>query len=345
MASQVASDLENMDVNEESSDFAKKSAARHKAMKAKWATHKSEVSGPVEETSSHFWASFGPDAADAKARAVAATSVDEVKALELLATALRERAAAAASYLSPYDMKRSAADIKDAADAIAAAKQRLAPRKKFGFRKGAVKTVEAAAAAAPARTTEREVSGAKARPAGPGFAGLRDQVLVFADAADELNLEDLERCVVFCAKPLLALRLLNVRDTHVFAQAVSGPCYCIKASGCVVRAAARQFRIHDTRSTTFHVAAASPPIVEDCGDLAFAPYAATWDGSRPAFDAAAPPTEFAIDPAAWRNVKDFKWLKAEQSPNWRLLGEDAYGDVPERARAQAAELGLALLKP
>ena len=41
MASQVASDLENMDVNEESSDFAKKSAARHKAMKAKWATHKS----------------------------------------------------------------------------------------------------------------------------------------------------------------------------------------------------------------------------------------------------------------------------------------------------------------
>ena len=46
---------------------------------------------------------------------------------------------------------------------VAAAKQRLAPRKKFGFRKGAVKTVEAAAAAAPARTTEREVSVAATR--------------------------------------------------------------------------------------------------------------------------------------------------------------------------------------
>jgi len=32
----------------------------------------------------------------------------------------------------------------------------------------------------------------------------------------------------------------------------------------------------------------------------------------------------AEDTGAWKNVDDFKWLKASQSPNWRLLEEDEY---------------------
>ena len=93
---------------------------------------------------------------------------------------------------------------------------------------------------------------------------------------------------------------------------------------------------------------ASGPIVEGCSGLRFAPYAATWDGSNPPFDAARPETDFKVDPDAWAKVKDFKWLKAEQSPHWAVLPDDAYGDLdalPAGAKAMAEALHLALLKP
>ena len=49
---------------------------------------------------------------------------------------------------------------------------------------------------------------------------------------------------------------------------------------------------------------------------------------------------------AWRDVKDFKWLKSGQSPHWAVLEEGAYAAaVPENAAAAAAGLGLALLAP
>jgi len=119
---------------------------------------------------------------------------------------------------------------------------------------------------------------------------------------------------------------------------------------CEVRVAPRQLRVHATTRTTFHVAAASGPIVEDCDGLRFAPYAATWGGADAgadadaAYDAAAPATTFDVLPGAWREVKDFKWLKNEPSPHWAPLADFAAA-VPAVAADAAAALGLRLLTP
>ena len=335
----------------ESSSFAAKSAQRHAALKAKWSGKRAETAGVEEETAAHFWDRFGPDLDAAVRDAERAGTGAEVEALAIRAGALRDRAATASAFLTPYDSKRAATDLAGVGAAVDAARARCAPRKRFGFGEGKVTRAapEAAPDAALAAVRAREaVKTEAAPPTAPAAEGYRDEagaVLVFA-GGDECHLEGLTDCVVLCAKPLRTLRLLDCARCKVYAKTVDGPCYVVRATDCEVRVAPRQLRIHKTTGTTFHVAPASGPIVEDCDGLAFGRYAATWDGSRPAYDAAAPATAFAVPDGAWRDVKDFKWLKSGQSPHWAVLEEGAYAAaVPENAAAAAARLGLALLAP
>jgi len=97
------------------------------------------------------------------------------------------------------------------------------------------------------------------------------------------------------------------------------------------------------------VQTASGPIIEHCEGVSFGPYAAVWDGSAPDAADAAPETPFQIVKDAWKDVKDFQWLRSTPSPNFSILETcepvegEARPEVPEKARAEAAKLGLALL--
>ena len=62
--------------------------------------------------------------------------------------------------------------------------------------------------------------------------------------------------------------------------------------------------------------------MEDSRDVGFAPLVVPTDDAfiRETLKARG----FDQDTGAWKNVDDFKWLKASQSPNWRLLEENEY---------------------
>jgi hypothetical protein len=75
--------------------------------------------------------------------------------------------------------------------------------------------------------------------------------------------------------------------------------------------------MHGSKKVDVYLHSASRPIIEDCKDVRFAPM----------------PEMFAtpkILQAAnhWNEIDDFKWLKAEASPNFSLLTE------PERIEAE-----------
>mmetsp|Transcript_5935 Transcript_5935/g.18598 ORF Transcript_5935/g.18598 Transcript_5935/m.18598 type:complete len:343 (+) Transcript_5935:231-1259(+) len=319
--------------------FAEKSAARSAALKQKWENARKEKVVVEEETPEHFWDAFLPDVARLSDAAADARDEAAVLKLEIDIQGLREQIAKSASYLKPYDVKRATADAQRVADAIAEAKNRVAPKQKFGFKKGSF-TFSKPAAAPPAPKAPKgpEVKAtAPTEAAAPGVRGERGAVLVLADdVGPQATLEDLEDCVVFVPRSLQTLRLVKSARCHVFAQAVAGPMYVIHCADCHVRVMPRQLRIHDTTNTTFHVESASGPIIEACSDVRFAPYAATWNG-------AAPEANFKIKKDAWKDVKDFKWLKREKNPNWDVLEASTFlAEVPAAAAARAAELGLAL---
>lgn len=68
--------------------------------------------------------------------------------------------------------------------------------------------------------------------------------------------------------------------------------------------------MHGSKKMDVYLHSASRPIIEDCEGVRFAP--------MPRVLAAA---AMAQTKNHWDQIDDFKWLKAEASPNFSLLGE------------------------
>lgn len=269
--------------------------------------------------------------------------------------ALESKMATASYYLPTYDQKQCTARIAALRQSIDNAQGTLIPKRKFAFSKkvSRVKGAEAAAAAAvgdaaqPAPTPEGGGGTAAAQEAptaapstsgaaavsehdmqlvqsGRGVLGARGQVI--RRSADELCggsfvLIDLEDCTVHLDGQLAALRILNVRNTTVVTGPVTGSTFVDHATaGCRLHIASYQVRIHSSSDTHFYLRARSKPIIEHTCGVSFAPYAA--GEGRPALAELLAAHMLGDDMGMWRQVDDFGWIKAAQSPNWAVLPEE-----------------------
>ena len=144
----------------------------------------------------------------------------------------------------------------------------------------------------------------------------------------DLLLRDLTRCTIHLLAPLHFLRLENLTDCKLLGGPVAGPVYLEKCQGCTLYLASRQLRIHHTYDTTLYVHTVSGPIIEDCDRLRFAPWGLTYPGWEEQFvEAGLRSKEEGGEGGreggrnAWKEVKDFKWLRAQQSPHWSVVPE------------------------
>jgi hypothetical protein len=99
-----------------------------------------------------------------------------------------------------------------------------------------------------------------------------------------------------------------------------------------------QVRIHNCQDCDFYLLVKSNPIIEQCSNIGFAPYAFQYPNQQEQFQAAG----FQFDGIAeqtdvdnnsnnsnnsnkWKNVEDFNWLKSgHASPNWHLIPKDQW---------------------
>ena len=356
-----------------SSKFLAASSARHEAVKAQREARLRTEEATTVESSSVFWESFRREK-ESIALALREVEGDKsekfeaVVALEGRGRGLSASITAATAYLSAYDVKRAAREAKETCDAVAEAKKKLAPRKKFGFQRKPppqeAASKDVAAAAAKKTMPENAEEGGKGPPQQQnqnidkkkttlvfertGFFGERGRVLVWqtTEEAGEVHLDDLEDCVVFVAADVSTLRMRKLRRCQVFARCVAGPAYVQDVTASSLRLVSRQLRIHDTYDTDFYVHLATGPIIEDCHRLRFAKYAMRWcqeeeGGKKHTFKAQVLP----LRPDAWKDVQDFKWLRVDEpSPHFRLIPEADYArHLPKPAAADADRLGLRLI--
>ncbi|KAI9707310.1 MAG: hypothetical protein M1836_000270 [Candelina mexicana] len=128
------------------------------------------------------------------------------------------------------------------------------------------------------------------------------------------SLTALRRCVVDMSvptasgQPFAGLTLKNVRDSLLICGHVNGSTHVTSVENSVIVVACRQFRMHECRGCDVYLFCASRPIIEGCNDIRFAPLPENYEL------VAEKPIE-----NQWDKVDDFKWLKAEQSPNWSIL--------------------------
>ncbi|KAK3941331.1 tubulin binding cofactor C-domain-containing protein [Diplogelasinospora grovesii] len=142
-----------------------------------------------------------------------------------------------------------------------------------------------------------------------------------ANATSAGILTNLQNCVVDMSaptttSPFSSLALRNITHGLVIARSVSGSVHVTGVRNSVLVVVARQVRIHECSNTTLYLYCRSHPIIEDCSGMRFAP---------------APKRYLSEDEREelnqWDQVDDFKWLKAEHSPNWAILPEEER--VPE----------------
>ena len=250
-----------------------------------------------------------------------------------------DRALAEASYyLTAYDARargRAMAELREEYERCAAV---VTPRARFRFKsRGREARAGASANANATNSVQMEGSPSSGRRCsegdggnenenddGPGVRDRVGQTVVIRDV-DESEDFVLERCadcdivLLGCAR---ALRAYDLRRCRIYVACVAGSAHVENLVDCVVCVAARQLRVHAARRVRFHVRTSSRPIVEDSRDVGFAQLVVPTDDAfiREMLKSRG----LAEDTGAWKNVDDFKWLKASQSPNWRLLEEDEY---------------------
>lgn len=126
----------------------------------------------------------------------------------------------------------------------------------------------------------------------------------------------LNRCIVDMSvptangAPFAGLALKNIKHSLVIAGHVAGPAHVTGIEDSIIVVTSRQVRIHECKNVDIYLHCASRPIIEDCSNVRFAPI----PGSQNV-------TDESIE-NQWDQVDDFKWLKAEPSPNWTILPEE-----------------------
>lgn len=255
------------------------------------------------------------------------------------ARALDRALAEASYYLTAYDARargRAMTELREEYERCAAV---VTPRARFRFKSRGREARAGASTNASANSAQKEdrpSSERRSSESGGGDAnvnetddgpGVRDRVGETVVIRDVDESEDfvLERCadceivLLGCAR---ALRAYDLRRCRIYVACVAGSAHVENLVDCVVCVAARQLRVHAARRVRFHVRTSSRPIVEDSRDVGFAPLVVPTDDAfiRETLKARG----FDQDTGAWKNVDDFKWLKASQSPNWRLLEENEY---------------------
>ncbi|OJD35594.1 tubulin-specific chaperone c [Diplodia corticola] len=134
------------------------------------------------------------------------------------------------------------------------------------------------------------------------------------------TIANVRRCIVDMSQPtaeasggapFAGLTVKNVRDSLLVCGRVAGAIHVTAVEGSVLVVRARQFRMHECKNVDVYLRCDSRPIIEDCAGIRFAPLPETYTHE-----------DSSAQPNLWDQVDDFKWLKAEHSPNWSVLPPD-----------------------
>lgn len=142
--------------------------------------------------------------------------------------------------------------------------------------------------------------------------------------ADELHdkdvaIENLHQCEIFLKGLPSSLQIKNLQHCVL----IVGPCsrsilidQCQQSEFAL---ACQQLRIHTSTECDFYVHATAQPIIEDCRNLRFAPYAVEYQTKQEHIQQSG--LNWTKD--YWNDIQDFNHLaRGIPSPNWQIIEEE-----------------------
>ncbi|KAG0198920.1 hypothetical protein BGX28_007705 [Mortierella sp. GBA30] len=247
------------------------------------------------------------------------------------------------SILPPYDARICIEAIKAMSEQLNQSRTKLIPKAKFSFksRKTASSSSSSPATVSPtpsgtmtpkptespksiSMTDESQFMRFENKTGEHLFIGTLEVQTVSGTegrvtSAKDVALTNLTDCTINLVHdvPLGAIHIKNLTRCTLVLPPVSGSILLHDCEGCTLIGACHQSRMHTSKNMDIYLHVTSEPIIEDCSDMRFAPYGQVLPAEQldRLFEIA------QLNPAKnyFDKVKDFNWLRQQQSPNWRLL--------------------------
>lgn len=134
--------------------------------------------------------------------------------------------------------------------------------------------------------------------------------------SQEVELDSLTNCTIYLKGAPSILRLVNIRESKIFAGPVSSSIFIVNCHECRLQIVGQQMRIHDSTNCDIFQHITSRTIIENCSKLRFGLFSWNYDQMGDDF------VKASIDKNVnnWTQIDDFDCL-AGPSPNWCLIEE------------------------
>ncbi|KAF9906110.1 hypothetical protein EC991_000978 [Linnemannia zychae] len=293
----------------------------------------------MSEASRDFRATFDPEKQSIEE---ALERLDKIPQDELQASidsivqrihALEKTVTEKISILPPFDARMCMEAIKAMSEKLAQLRTKLTPKAKFSFKSrkttkatpSPTSTPKPAASPKPVASTpvidQSQFLKYEDRTGEHLFIG---QLLVpesGSKTAKDVALTNLTDCTINLVHdiPLGAIHIKNLKRCTLVFPPVSGSILLHDCEGCTLVGACHQSRMHTSTNMNIYIHVTSEPIIEDCTDMRFAPYGQILPAEE--LDHLFEVAQLNQSVNLYDKVKDFNWLRQQQSPNWRLLEE------------------------
>ncbi|KAF9927806.1 hypothetical protein FBU30_002851 [Linnemannia zychae] len=141
-------------------------------------------------------------------------------------------------------------------------------------------------------------------------------------SAKDVALTNLTDCTINLVHdiPLGAIHIKNLKRCTLIFPPVAGSILLHDCEECTLVGACHQSRMHTSNNMNIYIHVTSEPIIEDCTNMRFAPYGQILPAKE--LDRLFEIAQLNQAINLYDRVKDFNWLRQQQSPNWRLLDEN-----------------------
>lgn len=225
-----------------------------------------------------------------------------------------------AIFLPNAVLRRAQIEINNLKNDLLNKKEAVLPKKKFTFKSKKKFSDKIRNDPTPkieeSKTEELEISLTECH-----FADRENETLI--KQAEETNKEDalltkLTDCSVKLYGAPSAVHINFLKNCKVFSGPVSSAIFINDCSNCTFVLGCQQLRIHQSHKCHFYIHVTSRAIIEECTEVAFAPY--NWD--YPEIDDHYELSGLNRERNNWNLIDDFNWLSTDvHSPNWTLIDE------------------------
>eukprot|EP01083_Nonionella_stella_P085790 238013_1 len=297
--------------------------------------HDAENANPDENLDS-FLADFSTMRTDISNSLDSLTS-NEKNALEAKFSAisknlsnLQEKLTASMLFLPSYDQRHCQKTIDDLESAISLKRTELLPKKRFAFRSKAKVDERSSLLKDMSRVQAESQLSARSAEIAEKLESISSdlmeisnkslEVLYFGPndlSSTDVSITNAQNSTISLCAPLSALKIHDVKNCKLYIGPVSGSCHIERCSNSTFILASRQIRIHEATNCDFYLRVSSDPIIEHSSGVRVAPYIFRYEG----LDGHLKDSGLLETPDRWSEVKDFNWLRSQQSPNWSIIPE------------------------